>query len=542
MKFKNLSVVKKIWLSYLAVLVTLGIVACVLAGNWSDLNKSIDTLTEKSLPSVTLLKGMQVDITIVRKDEFSLLPNANNPKLGQWLDDLDKVRAGIQQEIAHYERLDLTDNERQVFSEFKDQWSKYVNETSEYRSLLSQGNSQQANELVLSSYTTYTSAYDKLKQTLELNEKMSSSIKNTVVAESQATVIAAVIGIGVILAIIATSAVILSRAICNPIKKALDFATRIANGQLNNRFNEADLTEDELGQLLKDLEKMQSNLHGLVSEVNDSTIQLTAAVEEVSAIASQTASGMQNQHTELTSVASAMTQMQAAVAEVAQNTEVGATTAQQATDMAEQGSQTLDKTVGVVEKMHTAVQNSDELSKELLKSSNDINVVVDVIQGIAEQTNLLALNAAIEAARAGEQGRGFAVVADEVRSLAKRTTDSTAQIMGIITTLQEGTQKMGDSSAECQNGIQQCIEQVGEAKERITEIEVAVDSMSQMSSQIATACSEQNSVSEELNRSIEFINSAASEMNEGTSQTAESCQEISRLAHHLKMRMDSFKL
>ncbi|MGO1297962.1 MAG: methyl-accepting chemotaxis protein [Vibrio sp.] len=542
MNFKNISVVKKIWLSYLAVLVTLGIVSLILVNNWSDLSKGLNTLTNKSLPAVALLKGMQVNITVVRKDEFSLLTNANHQKLGEWLNELDKVKASINNEIADYERLEISAQEQQLFTQFKRQWSKYSQETSAYRSLLSSGKPQQANEVVLNSYQTYVDAYDSLKEVLLLNEKLSETIKNTVVAESKSTGFTAIIGISIILLIIACSATMLSRAICTPIKKALDFATRIADGQLNNRFDPSDLTEDELGLLLKDLEKMQSNLHGLVSEVNDSTIQLTAAVEEVSAIASQTASGMQNQHAELTSVASAMTEMQAAVAEVAQNTEVGATTAQTATDMAKQGSFTLDKTIGVVDRVHTAVQHSDELSKELAKSSNDINMVVDVIQGIAEQTNLLALNAAIEAARAGEQGRGFAVVADEVRSLAQRTTDSTSQIMTIISTLQESTQKMGESSAECQDGIQQCIEQVSETKEHITAIDHAVDSMAQMSTQIATACSEQNSVSEELNRSIEYINSAASEMNEGTAQTASSCQEISRLAHHLKTRMDSFTL
>lgn len=542
MDIRNLSVVKKIWLSFAVLVVTLCIATALIARNWMDLNYSIDTLSHKSLPAVTILKETQVDITTVRKNEFSLLSNINNPNLSQWLQELDALRAGIQNHIANYEKLPLSSEERALFATFKQQWNKYISETSNYKSLLSQGEVDAANKVILDGYGTYNSAYQNLEKILSVNDSFSKQITQNVVSETEDTGQVAIISAIMILALVAASGVILSRAISQPINKALQLATQIAQGKLNNVIDDKDLTKDELGQLLQELVIMQQNLHGLVSEVNDSTIQLTAAVEEVSAIASQTASGMQNQHSELTSVASAMTEMQAAVSEVAQNTEVGATTAYSATETAQHGSHTLEQTITVVDRVNQAINHSDELAKQLEQSSNDINVVVDVIQGIAEQTNLLALNAAIEAARAGEQGRGFAVVAEEVRSLAQKTTDSTVKIVDIIRVLQTNTQQMGQSSNECKQGISLCIQQVNDTKSQFGAIDSAVDSIAQMSSQIATACSEQNSVSEELNRSIELINSSASEMSEGASQTAISCQEISRLTHHLKMRMDSFTL
>nr|WP_319557000.1 methyl-accepting chemotaxis protein [uncultured Vibrio sp.] len=542
MNIKNLSVVKKISLSYLTVFLVFAIVSIILMQSLSVLNKNINILTNKSLPSVALLKGIQVDITKIRKDEFSLLPNSHNPQIGEWLSDLDQWRQDVQSGITAYEALELNEQETASFKTFKETWNQYITETKPYNRLLKEGDAAGANDLILSSFPTYSKALKSLDDSLTLNDRAVVQIGQDVWREASATQLSAGIGALSIIAVMILSALLLSRAICRPIDHALKFAANIAKGQLNNEVNESELTKDELGNLLKSLGTMQANLHSLVSEINDSTIQLTAAVEEVSAISSQTASGMQNQQLELSSVASAMTEMQAAVSEVAQNTEVGATSAYSAAEVAKQGTETLQQTITVIERVSGTIQNSDNLAQELESSSNNINVVVDVIRGIAEQTNLLALNAAIEAARAGEQGRGFAVVADEVRSLAQRTQDSTSQIIDIVSQLQQNTSKMGQSSKECQEGISICVEQVNEAGNQINKIEHSVDNIAQMSTHIATACSEQNSVSEELNRSVEHINCASTEMAEGASQTAVACQQISSLAHNLKVRMGVFRL
>ncbi|OCH01563.1 chemotaxis protein [Aliivibrio fischeri] len=542
MKIKDLSVVKKIWGSYLIVFAIFSIVGVLIILNLSRLNDNVSTITNKSLASISLLKGIQVDITKVRKDEFSLLPNAGHSSINDWLKDLDQWRADVQTGISSYESLALSSEERASFQIFKETWNQYIKETHSYNNLLSQGNTAQANEVVLSSFGTYSKALTSLDDTLALNDVSVNQISNDVQQEADSMLYSTGIGALFIASTIILSSLFLSRIICRPIDRALEFASKIASGQLNNRINEEELTKDELGTLLKELVTMQTNLNALVSEINDSTIQLTTAVEEVSAISSQTASGMQTQQMELSSVASAMTEMQAAVNEVAQNTETGVTSAYSASELAKIGNDTLRKTIEVISTVSKQIETSDELAQELETSSNNINMVVDVIRGIAEQTNLLALNAAIEAARAGEQGRGFAVVADEVRSLAQRTQSSTTQIIDIISQLQENTHKIGQSSRDCQEGISLCVNQVNEAGEQISEIEHTVDSIAEMSTHIATACSEQNSVSEELNRSVEYINTASSEMTEGASQTAVACQDISRLTHNLKARLEQFQL
>lgn len=542
MKIRDLSVVKKIWGSYFIVFSIFSIVGALIVVNLSRLNDNISTITNKSLVSVSLLKEIQVDITMVRKDEFSLLPNSKHPQINKWLNDLERWRSDVQANIRSYEALPLSAEEQSSFQVFKNSWNQYINETQSYNSLLSQGKPEQANDIVLSSFGTYSKALESLDNTLAINDASVNQITLLTQEEADSMLYSTGLGALFIVLTIILSSLFLSRIICRPINRALDFASNIARGQLNNHISEDELTKDELGTLLTELVTMQTNLNLLVSEVNDSTIQLTTAVEEVSAISSQTASGMQTQQMELSSVASAMTQMQAAVNEVAQNTKTGVTSANSASERAKMGNVTLKETIDIISNVSKQIEASDQLAQELEVSSNNINMVVDVIRGIADQTNLLALNAAIEAARAGEQGRGFAVVADEVRSLAQRTQSSTTQIIEIVSQLQENTQKIGQSSRECQTGISLCVNQVNGTGEQISEIEHTVDNIADMSTHIATACSQQYSVSEELNKSIEYISTTSSEITEGASQTATACQDISRLTHNLKDRLGQFQL
>lgn len=542
MIIKNLSVTKKIFGSYFLVLVIFGFVSAILINGLTTLNNNVLILTGKSLPSVETLRGIQTDITKVRKDEFSLLSNASNPKVTEWLKSLEKARLDVKNSISDFEKLDLNQREKLSFNDFIDYWNKYISETKNYNLLLMNGDIDSANKVILSSYDSYSKALSSLEKTLTLNEETVHSVHREVVSAGTFTMYSAGIGAILILVVMGGASLLLSRSICRPVNYALNLSKKIANGELNNDIDENILSSDELGTLLKELANMQRNLHSLVSEIDESVIQLSSAVGEVSSIASQTASEMQGQQNELNSVASAMTEMQAAVKEVAQNTEVGAASSYSATTLSKQGTATLHKTIAVIEKVSNAIQESEELSQELETNSNNINIVVDVIRGIAEQTNLLALNAAIEAARAGEQGRGFAVVADEVRSLAQRTQDSTSQIIETVSLLQEKTGKMTQSSQSCQRGITDCIEQVNIAENQITEIEHSIDNISQMSTQIATSCNEQNSVSEELSRSVESINSSSKEITQGSSQTATACQQINSLVQNLKLRVNSFQL
>ncbi|MFY8283400.1 methyl-accepting chemotaxis protein [Pseudoalteromonas sp. SSMSWG5] len=539
---KDLVVGKKIWGSFLLVFTIFVITSLMINHSLSKLNHDVKTITKSTLPSINLLKSIQVVLTDIRKDEFSLISNSENPKLIDWLNELEQKRLNVETVILKYEALQLSPEELQTFAHFKKAWKQYKQETEPYNQYLSSGDIKKANSVVLSSLEAYTRAIESLNKAVNANSDRTITVDETINERLSITRWVVIVSAILVITVIVLSSMWLTHSVRQPVQHALELASSIASGHLNNILDEESLSQDELGNLLLQISKMQNNLNSLVTKVNSAIIQLSSSVEEMSAISTQTASGMQNQQAELSSVASAMTEMQAAVAEVAQNTEVAASSASESSNMAKQGNLSIEKMIAVISKVSNSIDESKQLASELEISSKDINMVVDVIGGIAEQTNLLALNAAIEAARAGEQGRGFAVVADEVRSLARRTQASTQQIVDIVEQLQKKSKLMGESSDLCSDEISECVKQAQHAGSQIVEIEHSVEQIANMSIQIATACSEQNAVTEDLNRSIEQINAESTEMSEGASQTAIACGEISQLAYSLKEQLEKFKL
>ncbi|GKQ99112.1 hypothetical protein KAM461_33620 [Aeromonas hydrophila] len=276
-----------------------------------------------------------------------------------------------------------------------------------------------------------------------------------------------------------------------------------------------------------------------MSEIAGSVSQLSSAVEEVSTISEQSATGMARQQSEVSQVATAMNEMQSTVNEVARNTTDAMSAAKDASRTSTQGNQVVRSAISSIEEVSVKIEQAGAVVQQLEQDSNNISMVLDVIRGIAEQTNLLALNAAIEAARAGEQGRGFAVVADEVRSLAQRTQNSTAEISKMIEVLQERTAEAGSAMQLSRQQMQESVGLAREAGSSIDTINGAVTQITDMNTLIATATEEQNAVTEELNRSIVNIHNAADENALGAQQTAQACVELSKLAntlHHMTQR------
>jgi len=285
-----------------------------------------------------------------------------------------------------------------------------------------------------------------------------------------------------------------------------------------------------------------NKIHGAISRVDDASQQLGSSSQQLATITDETKESIDNQQSETEQVATAINEMAATVSEVARNATDAATATHEADEQAAEGRKIVTLSMEYTHILAKDIEEAAEVIAQLKTDSENIGSVLDVIQGIAEQTNLLALNAAIEAARAGEQGRGFAVVADEVRTLASRTQESTTEIKSIIDNLQSGAEKAVHAMDKGRDQVKQSVEKTTEAGSSLEQITEAVAKINMMNTQIASAAEEQNSVAEEINQNITRISEHAENTAAGAQSTQMASTELSGLSEELNTLMEQFKI
>lgn len=312
------------------------------------------------------------------------------------------------------------------------------------------------------------------------------------------------------------------------------------NGDLSRRLSLQG--SGEVGEIVVEFNRFLDQLQAIVADVSRSSTQLNKTAAGMLGVVSEAEKGMLKQHGEVMNVVTAMNEMSTTVQEIAHNAARAAEAAEQADEEALQSKQVVSLTKKTIGALAEEVEKATQVIHQLEIESDNIGTILDVIRDIADQTNLLALNAAIEAARAGEQGRGFAVVADEVRSLASRTQDSTQQIKAMIERLQAGANNAVKAMDSGRSQAHRSVQQAADAEGSLEVITAAVGTINEMNMQIASAAEEQSAVSSEINRNVHNISEVTEETAKGVKQSTELCGEVMEESRQLQAQISKFRL
>jgi len=368
--------------------------------------------------------------------------------------------------------------------------------------------------------------------TLAASELVKSSVSS---GNSQTTLIAI---ISIIIAVVIARFTLIS--ITRPLSRVNDMLNIVASGDLSHKLDESG--QDEFAQLSKNCNLLIDSLRNLIESIVNRSSQLAAAAEQTSAVTAESTTAIEEQRNQVEQAASATTEMSSTSQSVLASANDALGEIKHADEEAERVKTISVRNRDTIEQLANEVDSAAQVINQLQQDSASIGGILDVIRGIAEQTNLLALNAAIEAARAGEQGRGFAVVADEVRTLASRTQESTSEIQTMIESLQTGAGKAVTVMDTGKSKAADCVSQSEEADKALETITHAVHEAFDRSSQIATAAEEQSVVAHEISENLESIVAIAEQTTAGSQQTAASSSEVAKLSEELQQSVQEFKL
>ncbi|USR97558.1 methyl-accepting chemotaxis protein [Aliivibrio fischeri] len=541
MSYKNLAVRNKIAAVFLVIALVIVAFATFLLQELNKVEERVINFADSTVPSVISVENLYFDMNTHRRNQYAGL-TLKQEDLPNLIATLASQESMINAELAKYESTVSSDNERRVFDRVLTHWRKYEDLLKNFPVLIQNRDIEQAQLELSKSITQFLELGDAMDALVETNLGFVANNRTSIMRSVDSVTMATKVSFSALIAFMIFVTFFLARQICRPLNLVVEQSKAIASGDLTFKLNREEIGNDELGALADTNIEMQNQLRILIEDTISAVTQLSAAVEEMSAISEQSSRGMQQQQSDITMVAAAMEEMKATVADVANNTETASTSALEASEEAKQGNQDVQSNIEQIQIVSRDIEQAGELVEELERESNNISVVVEVIRGIADQTNLLALNAAIEAARAGEQGRGFAVVADEVRSLAGRTQSSTSEIVEIIEKLQASAAHAKSATDQSCSKIRVCVEQSVQTGNSIQMIEETMMKVTDTSIQIASACSQQDSVTEELGRNIQSMSLSASEVALGAEQTAQSSVELAQLANKLQTSLSYFKV
>jgi methyl-accepting chemotaxis protein len=539
MSLRSLNIAPRAFLGFAVIALLVVILGVFAANRMSVIRQASLSMEQNQVPSVGYLANVLENVLRMRILSFRILVNRDpgslteaESRIGVLTEKLNKANSG-------YAALPATPEEVELYKTFSATLEKYLQDQ---KQMLDLSRQNKADELRTHINTRIKEGTDLMGE--QLNKLIAINVAGASEASAKAgeNYSSAITGIIIvsIAAALATVvlALLLTRSIVAPLNRALEAARTIASGNLVQVIE--DDGKDEPGRLLQALAAMQGSLRQTIEQIAGSATQLGAAAQELSAVTQESSRGLQQQHNEIEQAATAVNEMTAAVEEVARNAVSTSEASNQSTQAAQEGRTRVVETVDAIQTMTHDVQATASMVEGLAVQGRDIGKVLDVIRAIAEQTNLLALNAAIEAARAGEAGRGFAVVADEVRALAHRTAQSTQEIEKMVAGIQNGTGQAVQSMQQSNQRTQSTLEMARAAGVALEQITHSIHQINERNLVIASASEEQAQVSREVDRNLVNIRDLATQSASGAKQTSDATHELSRLAVGLNAMVARF--
>ena len=510
----------------------------------SHLASNAKTIAKVNLPEIQLLIQADRDLYQALTAERALLsPNLSAQQVATYLKEhKDNLQQAHDRALQSIETSDTaTKSEREEYLGYLQNWQRIS------ESIVQNASSADVDaraNLIGRSLGESFGAFSKARSFLdELEERRLAHVDEfTTEIEADSDSIARQLLVLLVLGTLSTfaAAFFLPLLVTVPIKEISDRIKNIAAGDGDLTIRIKIERDDELGELAGHVNRFMDQLQHLIQDVRANTNEVSSAAEDLLVISSKGQRAADEQCHAITMVVTAVNELTMAIQEVARNTGNTAQSTKDANRITEQGQDRIRLAVSHVQGLSTHVTQTAQAMVKLEDEAKNVTSVIDVIRGVAEQTNLLALNAAIEAARAGEQGRGFAVVADEVRTLASRTQQSTADIQGMLSKLQQGVQHAVAGMNESATMTNEAVHSASDAGQSLSGIGAAVQEITNMAIQIATAVEEQSSVTAEIDKNLVEINQLAMTTSDGATYTAQASQRLSQLSSGLRDTLRRF--
>jgi methyl-accepting chemotaxis protein len=499
-------------------------------------------LTNRYLPAISLLLNADRDLYQAFIAERSLLDEA----AGEHAQALKAGHAeNLQQaydRVHKYAAMDSSPEAQQLVAQFDRGYSQWKATSQQVVSLSAQDPFAASALSFGDSERQFASMRDAIDKLGELEDKAANVEGQAAISQGEARTWQQGLAIAFGLVLCVVLVIGFPMLVTRPLHNLLERIEQIADGDGDLRVRLEVLSRDELGKLSQAFNRFLDKLQPLIREVSRVTGEVADSARSLAGLAAANDRLISSEHAAVDQVSTAATEMSAAVHEVARNAQNAADAAHFAEEQSREGAQVVGATVAVIRQLAMEVENASATISTLEQETANIGAVLAVIKGIADQTNLLALNAAIEAARAGEQGRGFAVVADEVRALAARTQDSTKDIQLMIERLQAGVQEAVKAMRTGSLKARDSVERAAGVDQALTDTGDSVQRINDMAAQIATACEEQSSVTEEIARNISDIRDLSNEAAQTSEQSTQASQHLSQLSSGLAQLVGRFQV